>query len=49
MLVGNYDICFPRDVTTADRVPANFDWKHSSTRLDQLIEYVQDRYLPAKV
>lgn len=49
LLVGDYDLRYPRDVTSLEDLPEDFDMKPGSTRLDQLVEHVHGRFLPAIV
>ena len=49
VVVGSYDLHFPRGVYEISKVPADFDWAKAPNRLDELIEDVQQRFLPAEV
>jgi hypothetical protein len=49
VVVGSYDLNFPSGVYELCKVPAGFDWDKTPTRLDELIDDVQQRILPAVV
>jgi hypothetical protein len=49
ILVGSYDLNFPRGVCERSGIPDDFDWGMSPNRLDELAEHVRASLLPADV
>jgi hypothetical protein len=49
VVVGSYDINFPFGVYELSKIPADFDSDKARTRLDELVDEVQQRLLPALV
>jgi hypothetical protein len=49
IVVGSYDLHFPRGVYELSKIPDDFDSNKSPTRRDELIEDVQRELLPAEV
>jgi hypothetical protein len=48
IVVGSYDLNFPRGVFELSGVPGDFDWSKGPNRLDELIEHVRANLLPAE-
>ena len=49
VVVGSYDRNFPSGVCQVSKVPADFDRDRGATRLDELLDDLQKRLLPAQV